>query len=218
MPSLLALAIPAPEPQEIPPNPSDHVIFVDPGFKVYQFWRICWGIAIIIELLQLCLIQLFFNFESPQTLKETGNQDALSTTMSKIYKSEAVQVRIHQIDVAVDPGQNDGPSMLESFTDPIYRNATWVGVLMMVFAQLSGINALIFYSFDIFTSVGIPGSLGAAITNGANLVGAVGGGLMLTRFGRKTLIVFWSFVMAFFMIAMGLAYNKTETCPDTNNC
>jgi hypothetical protein len=64
--------------------------------------------------------------------------------MSKIYKSEAVQVRIHQIDVAVDPGQNDGPSMLESFTDPIYRNATWVGVLMMVFAQLSGINALIF--------------------------------------------------------------------------
>ena len=67
--------------------------------------------------------------------------------MLKIYKSEAVQVRILQIEVVTGNGeQNAGPSMLECFTDPVYKSATWMGVLMMVFQQLSGINVLIFYS------------------------------------------------------------------------
>lgn len=108
--------------------------------------------------------------------------------------------------------------MLESFSDPIYRSATWMGVLMMVFQQLSGINVLIFYSSTIFESVNINGALGAAITNSANLLGAIGGGLMLSRFGRKTLIVFWSFIMACFMIAMGVAYQEAVTCPDKTDC
>jgi hypothetical protein len=110
--------------------------------------------------------------------------------------------------VAGDPEQNAGPSMLQSFTDPIYRSATWMGVLMMVFQQLSGINVLIFYSATIFENVGINGALGSAITNSANLIGAIGGGLMLSRFGRKTLVVFWSFVMSIFMIGMGVAYSE----------
>jgi hypothetical protein len=48
--------------------------------------------------------------------------------------------------------------MLESFTDPIYRSATLMGVFMMVFQQLSGINVLIFYSSEIFEGIDIPGT------------------------------------------------------------
>lgn len=91
VPSLLALPIP-------------HQIDAgDQSFLVQQYWRVCWGIPIVIALLQLFLIQCFFNFESPQTLKETLDWDGLSASMRKIYKSEAVQTRILQIDVAIDP-------------------------------------------------------------------------------------------------------------------
>ena len=151
-------------------------------------------------------------------MKETADWDKLSATMLKIYKSEAVQVRIIQIDVAGNGEQNAGPSMLECFTDPVYKSATWMGVLMMVFQQLSGINVLIFYSSNIFEDVGKPGPVGVAIVNSANLVGAILGGLMLSRYGRKTLIVFWSFIMSIFMILMGVAYNKAKNCEGDPYC
>ena len=151
-------------------------------------------------------------------MKENSDWDGLSATMRKIYKSEAVQIRILQIDVAGNGEQNAGPSMLECFTDPVYRSATWMGVLMMVFQQLSGINVLIFYSSNIFEDVGKPGPVGVAIVNSANLVGAILGGLMLSRYGRKTLIVFWSFIMSIFMILMGVAYNEAQLCHDPTNC
>jgi SP family arabinose:H+ symporter-like MFS transporter len=59
--------------------------------------------------------------------------------------------------------------------------------------------------------LGKSGPVGVAIINSANLVGAILGGLMLGRYGRKTLIVFWSFFMAIFMILMGVVYNSTAS-------
>ena len=97
--------------------------------------------------------------------------------------------------------------MKECFTDPAYNRATFMGCLMMVFQQLSGINVLIFYSSTIFENVGKSGAVGAAIVNGANLVSALIGSVMLGLYGRKTLLVFWSFWMAILMIGMGFAYN-----------
>ena len=36
-------------------------------------------------------------------------------------------------------------------TDPMYKKATWVGIITMTFAQLSGINAIMQYSGQIFS-------------------------------------------------------------------
>ena len=104
--------------------------------------------------------------------------------------------------------------MWESFTDDAYRRATILGCLIMVFQQLSGINVLIFYSSNIFSNIGKSGAVGAAIVNFSNLVGALVGMVMLGAFGRKTLLVFWSFFMAACMLGMGYSYIEANNCPD----
>lgn len=97
--------------------------------------------------------------------------------------------------------------MYESFTDPAYRSATYVGCMVMVFQQLSGINVLIFYSSNIFTQIGKSGPVGASIVNFANLVGAVVGMGLLTKVGRKPLLISTSCLMTACMIGMGIVFN-----------
>jgi SP family galactose:H+ symporter-like MFS transporter len=107
--------------------------------------------------------------------------------------------------------------MLESFKDKAYRRASILGCMIMVLQQLSGINVLIFYSSDIFKSVGLKGGQGPAIVNFSNLVGAICGMLMLSCFGRKTMLVRWSFFMTACLFGMGWAYNEASIgCPDPN--
>lgn len=73
---------------------------------------------------------------------------------------------------------------------------------------------LIFYSGTIFENLGKSPTVGAAITNFANLLGAMGGMAMLGFFGRKFIVVFWSFFMAASMLLMGNAYIQTSKCAD----
>jgi MFS family permease len=67
LPSLLALAIPQPlNSISASTDPTLRVIYKDSdSFLVTEYWRIICGLPIVIALLQLCLIQYFFNFESP---------------------------------------------------------------------------------------------------------------------------------------------------------
>ena len=41
--------------------------------------------------------------------------------------------------------------LVETFCSDNYRNASWVGVTLSAFQQLTGINAIIFYSAVIFS-------------------------------------------------------------------
>lgn len=141
--------------------------------------------------------------------------------MRRIYKPDAVQSRVLSIQVKNEGDEGGGPSMLESFTDSAYRSATILGCMLMVLQQLSGINVLIFYSSNIFERInpGSSGVVGAVIVNISNLIGALCGMLMLGYFGRKTLLVFWSFFMAACMFGMGFSYIEAANCPDPSvNC
>jgi len=207
VPSLLALAMPDVSEDKL----SD--------FYTHDYWRYAWAVSIAIGFIQLILIQSFFNYETPQTLKENSEWDRLTSLMRRLYKPEAVQGRVLQIQVKNEGEEQGGPSMWESFTDDAYRRATWMGVLMMVFQQLSGINVLIFYSSNIFSNLDKSGPRGAAAINFANMLGALGGMILLTKMGRKISLVIWSFFMGASMIAMGIVFNQSANCADlANDC
>ena len=157
--------------------------------------------------LQLLALTFVFNYETPLTLKESGEWDKLTALMRRIYKPEAVQSRVLAIQVKNEGEKDSGPSMLESFTDDSYRRASIIGCMIMLLQQLTGINVLIFYSSNIFVSIGVSGVVGAAIVNFSNLMGAICGMLMLSCFGRKTMLVGWSFFMTACLFGMGWAYN-----------
>lgn len=153
-----------------------------------------------------------FNYETPVTLKENGEWDKLTALMRRIYKPEAVQSRVLAIQVKNEGEKDSGPSMIESFTDDAYRRASILGCMIMLLQQLTGINVLIFYSSNIFTSIGFSGIVGTAIVNFSNLVGAIVGMLLLSCFGRKTLLISTAIPMTACLFGMGWAKNN---CSDT---
>lgn len=46
------------------------------------------------------------------------------------------------------------PTYKDTFCDPNIRMAAWVGCALSIFQQLSGINAIMFYSSKIFQQTG----------------------------------------------------------------
>lgn len=160
------------------------------------------------------LIQFVFKYETPVFLKEAGNDEELAELMNKIYAADAVQQRTFRISVRDAGEEEGGPSMWESFTDPNYRKSTYLGCFLMAIQQLSGISVLIFYSATIFIQIGQSGSVGAAITNGANMCAAIGATIALGFFGRKVMLVTFTFFMSASMILMGNAYIQAGKCAD----
>ena len=64
---------------------------------------------------------------------------------------------------------DEQPGVLQVLTDPRYRNATYISILLAALNQLSGLNAINFYSGEIFKEV-FEGDKGATI--GTTLTGA----------------------------------------------
>jgi MFS transporter, SP family, arabinose:H+ symporter len=84
-------------------------------------------------------------------------------------------------------------------TEPLfqwkYRLPIFLAVSVGMFNQLSGINAIIYYLNDIFTSAGyskLSGSLQAVVIGGMNLLATVLAMTVIDRLGRKTLLLIGS--------------------------
>ena len=86
----------------------------------------------------------------------------------------------------------DGQQMgyLETFRDPRTSRAGYTACLLAVFQQLTGINAIIFYSSTIFANAGtFSANQGSAIVYTANMVATMGSVVLLSIAGRKTLML-----------------------------
>ncbi|KAG6809898.1 hypothetical protein H0H92_014199 [Tricholoma furcatifolium] len=73
-----------------------------------------------------------------------------------------------------------------------YRGRTWIGVLIMVFQQWSGINALLYYGPSIVKSIGMRGDTTTLLVSGGigivQLLAVIPAILFIDRFGRKPLL------------------------------
>ena len=86
--------------------------------------------------------------------------------------------------------QDDEIGYYTVLTDPRFAKAAWIGASTMAFAQLTGINSIIFYSSQIFADSGISPFVAQAIINSVNCVATVFSMVVLTYVGKKPTILF----------------------------
>eukprot|EP00095_Tigriopus_kingsejongensis_P002906 maker-scaffold336_size202805-snap-gene-1.40 protein:Tk02906 transcript:maker-scaffold336_size202805-snap-gene-1.40-mRNA-1 annotation:"solute carrier family facilitated glucose transporter member 1-like" len=86
-----------------------------------------------------------------------------------------------------------GPSTLEDlFRIPSLRRPLIISVMLMLAQQLSGINAIVFYSTNVFMGAGLShdhAQYATLIMGGANVIMTLVAIAVVERFGRKTLIL-----------------------------
>ncbi|EZA57781.1 hypothetical protein DMN91_003141 [Ooceraea biroi] len=100
-------------------------------------------------------------------------------------------------------------SVFDLIRTPAARKALLASLGGMLFQQLSGINAVIFYTVTIFEASGssIPANIASIIVALVQVVMSAVAALIVDRAGRKPLLMFSSGVMSVSLIALGLYFN-----------
>ena len=174
IPSTMALAIPNP--------PED-----EEDWWINFYWRIIWLVGLLIALIHTLLIIFCFNHETPVYLLQHGEDKKLNDVMMKFYKPAEVKVRIASLKASMSDKNDSKISYRETFCDPMYRKASWVGITLGTITSFTGIHSIVFYSGLLFE----PDfrTKGSAIIWIMNFFASGIGLSLLNFFGRKTLLL-----------------------------
>lgn len=189
MPSTLALAYPT---EITKASYAQHDFYTD------QYFRIIWSLPLVIAAIQLLMILTVFRNESPVFLKDHGRDEELLAVFKKLYEPTEVRRRLDALNQ--DSNKSEGKreaqeeTIKETFMDPKIRGAAWVGFWLCTFQQFTGINAVMFYSGQLFTPKddsegGLTAVQASNIINWSNFAATFGGVILLNYFGRRTLMI-----------------------------
>jgi len=147
-------------------------------------WRLMLGVQAIPALIFLFLLQQIP--ESPRWLALEGREDEAKIILAKLGESN-ISAAISAIHNSVVGG------IKECLFTSKYIKPIIFAVLLAMFNQLSGINAIIYYANRIFEMAGVPAGAIAfqqSIYIGvANVVFTILAMTLIDRFGRKTLLL-----------------------------
>lgn len=175
----------------------------DLSWNVEHGWRYMLASGMIPAFLFLVL--MFFVPESPRWLTKNSRSDEALKILQKVNGLDKAKSVLSEIQDAL---KHESGTIRELF-NPGLRMAMIVGIVLALFSQITGINAIIYYAPEIFKSVGF-GTHSAlmqtfilGITNTVFTFVAI---WLIDRSGRKTLLLWGIAGMVFSLLAIGLCY------------
>lgn len=185
-----------------PPTPN-------PDILDSEVWRVIFIIPAIVAGFQFLVFLFIFRLDTPKYYKQKGQDKMVEQVEERIYTSRGSE--INRSILSNEGAKEKGEVPFKALFTPRYRKAFIAGCLLAVFQQLTGINAVIFYSTDIFTRGLDPGyDNESAAKTGTMLVGVVNWAAtmitipLLSRFGRKTLLIFGQITMGISLAILGI--------------
>ena len=121
------------------PDPKKPDVFPNSDDYYKTIWYIVFSCPILFAVLQMVLILIFFNYDSPNILKQNNDDVKLRELFAKIYTSSVIEDRIDEIQVVGTNTENLSPedekldSYSSVFCSSYYGRASMVGCLMAVF-------------------------------------------------------------------------------------
>ncbi|XP_072022520.1 solute carrier family 2, facilitated glucose transporter member 8-like [Amphiura filiformis] len=114
---------------------------------------------------------------------------------------------------------NQEPFSILEFTKPSLYKPLMISVVLMFFQQWSGINAVMFYTVDIFKTAAptIDAHISTVIVGVVQVVATLVSVLLMDRAGRRVLLLLAGVGMALSSTTFGLYYNLTEKNCTSNN-
>lgn len=180
----------------------------DETWNVETGWRYMLGSGVIPAFLFLVL--LFMVPESPRWLVKRNRDEEASDTLNKVNGPEEGANVLKEIRNSLNK-ENESLSAL--FTSRL-RPALIIGIILALFSQITGINAIIYYAPEIFKSVGFgaESALFQTVLIGAiNTIFTFVALWLIDKAGRKTLLIWGLTGMIICLFAVGICFKYDLT-------
>ncbi|XP_074578096.1 plastidic glucose transporter 4-like [Curcuma longa] len=175
------------------------------------WWRTMFTIAIIPSVLMAA--GMAFCPESPRWLFQQGKLSHAEITIRKLYGKEKVADVMYELRSGGEGSTEPDAGWLDLFSKR-YRKVVSVGAGLFLFQQLSGINAVVYYSTSVFRSAGIASDVAAsALVGASNVLGTVVASSLMDKRGRKTLLITSFSGMAVSMSLLSLSFSWKALAP-----
>ncbi|KAH7848365.1 hypothetical protein Vadar_001975 [Vaccinium darrowii] len=176
------------------------------------WWRVCfWVSAIPAAMLALAMA---FCAESPHWLYKRGRIAEAEAEFEKLLGASHVKSAMAELSKSDRGDETDSMKFSELLYGRHFR-VVFIGSTLFALQQLSGINAVFYFSSTVFRSAGVSSNLANIFVGIANLLGSIIALVLMDKLGRKVLLL-WSFsgmalAMALQVTAAGLSASGSGT-------
>ncbi|XP_043918979.1 solute carrier family 2, facilitated glucose transporter member 1 [Protopterus annectens] len=179
-----------------------------------DLWPVLLGFPFIPAIIQC--VALKFCPESPRFLLINRNEEnKAKSVLKKLRGTTDVTSDLQEMkEESRQMMREKKVTILELFRSPLYRQPIIIAIVLQLSQQLSGINAVFYYSTSIFIKAGVQqpvyATIGAGVVNTAFTVVSL---FVVERAGRRTLHLLGLGGMAACAVLMTVALKLLETAP-----
>jgi SP family arabinose:H+ symporter-like MFS transporter len=175
----------------------------DNAWNVDSGWRWMFGSGLVPSLVFIFLLLPIP--ESPRWLAKQNRWDEADRILAKVNGRENADKEIISIRESLTEKQAPFSDLLK----PGLRTALFIGIVLSVFSQITGINVIMYYAPEIFKATGSGSSSALMQTvwvGGINLLLTIIAIKYVDKLGRKKLLLIGSAGMAVCLAIVGLAF------------
>ncbi|XP_022940506.1 sugar transporter ERD6-like 6 isoform X2 [Cucurbita pepo subsp. pepo] len=180
-----------------------------------------WRLLAILGILPCTILipGLFFIPESPRWLAKMGMADEFETSLQVLRGFDAdISIEVNEIKRSV---ATTGKRTTIRFAE-LKRRRYWlplmIGIGLLMLQQLTGINAVLFYSSTIFAAAGVKSSNAATFGLGAvQVIATAVTTWLVDRAGRRILLIVSTAGMTFSLLIVSSVFFLKGHTPDTSN-
>ncbi len=175
----------------------------DETWNVTLGWRWMFGSEILPSV--LFLVFLLFIPESPRWLLKRGESQKAQGVLTRLAGSHQAQAQMEEIQATLE---QEPVSFSQLFRGGL-RIAMIIGIALAILQQVTGINVILYYAPEIFTSAGILTTKAindTVIIGLINLIFTILAIWVVDKLGRKPLLLLASLGMGISLVFLGIAF------------
>lgn len=172
-------------------------------------WR--WMLLVMAAPAVLLFFSLFLVPESPRWLVARKRNDEALQVLVKTSGQEFASAELNEIEQTL---KNQEEGTFRDLLAPKIKPLLFIGIILAIFQQITGINTIMYYAPKIFANVGQSNDsalLQTILIGGTNLVFTLVAMVLIDRFGRKKLIIVESTGMMLMLSGLSALYFMNAT-------
>ncbi|KAK2432576.1 Major facilitator superfamily protein [Trifolium repens] len=157
-----------------------------PAKEIAGWWRICFWVSVIPSTALAIFMEICA--ESPYWLFKRGRTIEAEAEFEKLLGGLHVKPAMSELTKS-DRGDESSGIKISELLFGCHARVMFIGSTLFALQQLSGINAVFYFSSAVFESFGVPSKLGNTCVGICNLLGSIISMILMDKLGRKVLLL-----------------------------